>query len=63
MYAPDLITALESSGRSAPEALKELNEQYLQKVEDGEIEKKRANIGYVGKGYKFDEEEANKFKE
>jgi len=62
-YAQDLITAFENSGRQVPEALKKLNEEYLQKVQDGEIEKKRANIGYIGKGYKFDEEEENKFKE
>ena len=63
MNAPDLIMALESANKPVPQCLRDLNEQYLQKVESGDIEKKRGNIGYVGKGYKFDEEEANKFKE
>ena len=32
-------------------------------MRDGEIEKKRANIGFLGKGFKFDAEEENKIKE
>jgi len=28
-------------------------------LDEGEIEKKRSNIGYIGKGYKFDVDEEN----
>lgn len=62
-FARDIITALESSNREVPEALRELHNEYVQKVKDGEIERKRGNIGFVGKGYKFDAEEENRVKE
>lgn len=62
-YAQDLIMALESSNKSVPQALKDLHSEYKQKVQDGEIEKKRANIGFIGKGYKFDADEENRVKE
>ena len=55
--------ALENSDKKVPDELRELHEEYLQKVKAGEIEKKRANIGFVGKGFKFDAEEENKIKE
>ena len=55
--------ALESSNKSVPQALKDLHSEYKQKVQDGEIEKKRANIGFIGKGYKFDADEENRVKE
>jgi hypothetical protein len=42
--------------------LKKLDEQYQEKLQEGEIERKK-NVGYTGKGYKFVEEEANKVKE
>ena len=32
-------------------------------MQDGEIERKRANIGFVGKGFKFDAQEEDRFKE
>ncbi len=54
-----MITALENSNREIPEHLKELHQDYLHKLDEGEIEKKRANIGYIGKGYKFDIDEEN----
>lgn len=63
MYAQDIIMALENSNKEVPAALKELHQEYKQKVKDGEIEKKRANIGFIGKGFKFDAEEENKIKE
>jgi ATP-dependent RNA helicase DDX46/PRP5 len=55
--------ALENSNKKVPDDLKELHDEYLQKVKDGEIDKKRANIGFIGKGFKFDAEEENKIKE
>jgi hypothetical protein len=55
--------ALENSNKPVPQALKDLHEEYKQKVQDGEIEKKRANIGFIGKGYKFDAEEESRFKQ
>jgi ATP-dependent RNA helicase DDX46/PRP5 len=62
-YAQDLIMALENSNKQVPESLRELHEEYKQKVQDGEIEKRRANIGFVGKGFKFDASEENQIKE
>jgi hypothetical protein len=55
--------ALENSNKEVPQALRDLHEEYKQKVQDGDIEKKRANIGFVGKGYKFDADEESRFKE
>ena len=46
-----------------PEALRKLDEEYQQKVVDGELEKKKGNLGFQGKGFEFNEEEANKVKE
>lgn len=62
-YAQDLIMALENSNKEVSQPLRDLHEEYKQKVKDGEIEKKRANIGYIGKGYRFDEDEENQVKQ
>lgn len=62
-YAADLIRALENSGNPVPDDLKKLDEEYQQKVVDGEMEKKKGNIGFQGKGYEFNEQEENKVKE
>ena len=62
-YASDLIRALENSGNKVPDLLKKLEEEYQLKVQDGEIEKKKANAGYVGKGYEFNEKERNQVKD
>lgn len=62
-YASDLIRALENSGNVVPEELKKLEETYLKKIEEGEIEKKKTNVGYVGKGFEFNEKEKNKVKD
>lgn len=43
--------------------LRELHEEYKQKVQDGDIERKRANIGFVGKGFKFDASEEDHIRE
>jgi len=40
-----------------PESLKKLEEEYQKKVQDGEIDKKKANVGYTGKGFEFNEKE------
>ena len=56
--ANDLIRALENSNNSeVPDELRELDELYQEKLEDGDIEKRRSNIGYTGKGHKFTAEE------
>ena len=56
--ANDLIRALESSSNSAvPDELRELDKLYQQKLEDGEIERRRRNVGYDGKGFKYTKEE------
>lgn len=62
-HANDLIMALENSNKEVPQCLRDLHEEYLEKVRDGEIEKKRANLGFSGKGFKFDAEEENKVKQ
>jgi len=31
-------------------------------VKEGEIDKKRSNIGFLGRGYRFDEDEENEVK-
>jgi hypothetical protein len=58
-----LIRALENSNNSVPEELKKLDEEYQQKVLDGEMERKKGNIGFQGKGFEFNEEENNRMKE
>ncbi len=63
MYAADLIRALENSNSPVPEELRRLDEEYQQKVQDGEIERRKTNVGFTGKGFEFNEEEANKVKE
>jgi len=55
--ASDLIRALESSGQEIPEGLRDLDDLYQKKLQDGDIEKRRSNIGFVGKGYKHTKEE------
>ena len=54
---------MENSGNIVPDDLKKLEELYHKKVEEGDIEKKKQNVGYVGKGYEFNEKERNKVKE
>lgn len=46
-----------------PDDLRKLDEEYQQKVLDGDMEKKKGNIGFQGKGYEFNEQEENKVKE
>ena len=61
-FAADLIRVLESSNLEVPEKLKDLEDLYLKKLSDGDIEKRRSNIGFVGKGYKHSEEERTQIK-
>ena len=63
LYASDLIMALENSNKEVPRFLKELNDEYKQKVKDGEMDRKKANIGFDGTGFKFDTTEEDKIKE
>ena len=62
-FAADLIRALENSGNTVPDQLRKLDEEYQQKVVDGEMEKKKGNLGFQGKGFEFNDEESNKVKE
>ena len=56
--ANDLIKALENSHNAdIPDELRALDELYQEKLQDGDIEKRRSNIGYTGKGHKFTKEE------
>lgn len=55
--ASDLTKALEQSGQPVPESLKELEELYQKKLQDGDLERRRGNIGFVGKGFKYDKDE------
>jgi ATP-dependent RNA helicase DDX46/PRP5 len=63
MYAADLIRALENSNNPVPEDLQKLDEDYQQKVLDGEMERKKGNIGFQGKGFEFNEEEDKRMKD
>ena len=59
--AVDLIKALENSANAViPEELRDLEDLYYEKLRDGDIEKRRSNVGYVGKGHKFNREEEEK---
>lgn len=62
-YAGDLIRALENSNNPVPDDLRKLDEEYQQKVLDGEMERKKGNMGFSGRGFEFNEEENNKLKE
>lgn len=55
--AADLIRALESANTEIPESLRELDDLYQKKLSDGDIERRRSNIGFVGKGFKYNKEE------
>lgn len=64
-FASDLIKALESAssaGTFVPQELKDLDTLYQEKLQSGEIEKRRSNQGYLGKGYKYTVEEDDKIK-
>ena len=59
--ASDLIKALENSANAEiPEELRELEDLYQEKLRDGDIEKRRSNVGYNGKGYKYNRDEEEK---
>lgn len=56
-YAGDVIKALELSGNQIPENLQKLWDEYKAKQE-AEGKKVRSSSGFTGKGFKFDEAEA-----
>lgn len=58
-FAPDLIKALEQSGQTVPEPLKAIAEEYKKKKSEGKLVEIHSS-GFVGRGYKFDEAEAEK---
>jgi hypothetical protein len=57
-----LIRALESGNQEVPERLKELEELYMKKLQEGEIERRRGNVGFSGKGFKYNKEEEESVK-
>ncbi|RWS14530.1 ATP-dependent RNA helicase DDX46-like protein [Dinothrombium tinctorium] len=56
-YASDLLKAFDLSGLEAPEELKNLYNDYKQRAE-AEGKKIKSSSGFSGKGFKFDEAEA-----
>lgn len=62
--ASDLIKALETAQNivEIPQALLDLNQLYHDRVSEGDIEKRRSNVGYIGKGHKFTREEEDNVK-
>lgn len=61
--ASDLIKALETAqDAEIPQALLDLDQLYHDRVADGDMEKKRKNVGYIGKGHKFTKEEEDQVK-
>ena len=40
--------------------MRELDDLYQERLRDGDIEKRRSNVGYLGKGHKFSREEEEK---
>ncbi|XP_059622729.1 probable ATP-dependent RNA helicase DDX46 [Phlebotomus argentipes] len=61
-YAGDIIRALELSGASVPEDLQSLWTKY-KTGQEAEGKRVHTGGGFSGKGYKFDEQEANAVKE
>ncbi|XP_055841857.1 probable ATP-dependent RNA helicase DDX46 [Episyrphus balteatus] len=61
-YAGDIIRALELSETPVPEDLKKLWEDY-KALQEAEGKKVHSGGGFSGKGFKFDEQEANAAKE
>ena len=62
-YAGDLVRALENSGSAVPDPLRALDEAHQQRIAEGDVERKKGNVGFAGKGFDFSESETNKVKE
>lgn len=60
-YAGEIIKALRLSKKEVPEPLEELDRLYRQKLDRGEIDRYKPK-GFIGSGYKFNEEERNRVK-
>lgn len=61
-YAGEILRALELSGASVPNDLRQLWDQY-KAIQEAEGKKVHTGGGFSGKGFKFDEQEANAVKE
>lgn len=61
-YAGDIIRALELSGGKVPDDLQQLWDKY-KATQEAEGKKVHSGGGFSGKGFKFDEQEANAVKE
>lgn len=61
-YAGEIIRALELSGANVPVDLRQLWDQY-KAMQEAEGKKVHTGGGFSGKGFKFDEQEANAVKE
>mmetsp|Transcript_33093 Transcript_33093/g.37999 ORF Transcript_33093/g.37999 Transcript_33093/m.37999 type:complete len:259 (-) Transcript_33093:230-1006(-) len=62
-FAGDLIKALRTSEQPVDEELVRLEQEYLQQVRDGEIERKKKYTVTTGRGFDFSEEERRKYAE
>lgn len=60
--ASDIIKAFENSvNAEVPDELRELDALYQRRLREGDIDKRRSNIGYTGNGgYKYNREEEEK---
>lgn len=45
-----------------PEWLRELDDLYQRKLLDGECEKRRSNLGFLGKGHRFTRDEDDRIR-
>lgn len=61
-YAGDIVRALDLSGTEVPDDLRSLWDQY-KSLQEAEGKKVHTGGGFSGKGFKFDEQEANAIKE
>lgn len=61
-YAGEIVRALELSGADVPEDVRSLWDQY-KALQEAEGKKVHTGGGFSGKGFKFDEQEANAVKE
>lgn len=60
--AEDILRILEISNQEIPDELRSLVRSYKERLENGEVDKFRIS-GYVGRGFRFDENEKEKVKQ
>ena len=57
LTSPQTVTPMQKSNAEIPDELRDLEEDYQDKVRDGDINKRHSKNGYLGKGYKYSREE------